>query len=56
MKTMKSPLGSIYISHRSIAAIASQSAMESYGVVGLATKEHCFWLGKCDRKGPDARG
>jgi uncharacterized alkaline shock family protein YloU len=31
-------LGHIYISHHAIATIASQSALESYGVVGLATK------------------
>jgi uncharacterized alkaline shock family protein YloU len=32
------PLGNIYISHRAIATISSQSALESYGVVGLAPK------------------
>jgi uncharacterized alkaline shock family protein YloU len=31
-------LGNIFISHRAIATIASQSALESYGVVGLAAK------------------
>lgn len=31
-------LGNIYISHKAIASIASQSALESYGVVGLAAK------------------
>jgi uncharacterized alkaline shock family protein YloU len=31
-------LGNIYISHRAIASIAHQSALESYGVVGLAAK------------------
>jgi uncharacterized alkaline shock family protein YloU len=30
--------GSIFISHRAIASIAHQAAMESYGVVGLAAK------------------
>lgn len=30
--------GNIYISHRAISTIASQSALESYGVVGLAAK------------------
>lgn len=30
--------GNIYISHRAIATIASQSALESYGVVGLSAK------------------
>ena len=38
MKKQFNPLGSIYIGHRAIATIASQSALESYGVVGLATK------------------
>lgn len=32
------PLGNIYISHRAIATISSQSALELYGVVGLAPK------------------
>lgn len=31
-------LGNVYISHRAIASIAYQSALESYGVVGLAAK------------------
>jgi len=31
-------LGSIFISHRALASIASQSALESYGIVGLAAK------------------
>jgi uncharacterized alkaline shock family protein YloU len=35
---MNNPLGNIYISHRAIATIACQSALESYGVVGLAAK------------------
>jgi uncharacterized alkaline shock family protein YloU len=38
MSTMNNPLGSIYISHRAIASIAYHSALESYGVVGLAAK------------------
>lgn len=32
------PLGNIYVYHRAIATIACQSAMSSYGVVGLAAK------------------
>jgi uncharacterized alkaline shock family protein YloU len=32
------PLGNIYIYHRAIATIACQSALSSYGVVGLAAK------------------
>jgi len=32
------PLGNIYISHRAIATVVSQSMQLSYGVVGLAAK------------------
>jgi uncharacterized alkaline shock family protein YloU len=39
MSEETNPLGNIYISHRAIATIASQSALESYGVVGLAAKD-----------------
>lgn len=38
MKEDTNPLGNVYISHRAIATIAYQSALESYGVVGLAAK------------------
>jgi uncharacterized alkaline shock family protein YloU len=41
MKNMSAgtnPHGNIYISHRAIGTIAHQSALESYGVVGLAAK------------------
>ncbi|MHC1741261.1 MAG: Asp23/Gls24 family envelope stress response protein [Anaerolineaceae bacterium] len=38
MSTVNNPLGSIFISHRAIASIASRTTMESYGVVGLAAK------------------
>ena len=38
MKENKNPMGNIYVSHRAIATIAYQSAVESYGVVGLAAK------------------
>ena len=31
-------LGNIYISYLAMATIANQSALESYGVVGLAAK------------------
>ncbi len=30
--------GNIYVTHKAIATIASQSALESYGVVGMASK------------------
>lgn len=32
-------LGNIFVSHKAIATIASHSALESYGVVGLAPKD-----------------
>lgn len=32
------PLGNIFISHHAIATVAQHSALESYGVVGLAAK------------------
>jgi uncharacterized alkaline shock family protein YloU len=38
MSTVNNPLGSIFISHRAIASMAYHTTMESYGVVGLATK------------------
>jgi uncharacterized alkaline shock family protein YloU len=38
MNSTTNTLGSIYISHRSIASIACQSALASYGIVGLAAK------------------
>jgi uncharacterized alkaline shock family protein YloU len=38
MNEPSKPLGNIYISHQAIATIANQSALESYGVVGLAAK------------------
>jgi uncharacterized alkaline shock family protein YloU len=38
MNSVTNTLGSIYISHRAIASIACQSALSSYGVVGLAAK------------------
>jgi uncharacterized alkaline shock family protein YloU len=38
MNSTENPLGSIFISHRALSSIAHQSAIESYGVVGLAAK------------------
>lgn len=32
------PLGNIFVSYRAIATVAYQSALQSYGVVGLAAK------------------
>jgi uncharacterized alkaline shock family protein YloU len=38
MTENNTPIGNIYVSHRAIATVASQTALESYGVVGLAAK------------------
>jgi len=38
MSESNNKFGNIYVSHRAIATIACQSALESYGVVGLAAK------------------
>jgi uncharacterized alkaline shock family protein YloU len=38
MKEGNNPLGNIYVSYRAISTVAYQSALQSYGVVGLAAK------------------
>ncbi len=38
MSESNNKFGNIYVSHHAIATIACQSALESYGVVGLAAK------------------
>jgi len=38
MSTVNNPIGSIFLSHRAIATIANEAALESYGVVGLTAK------------------
>jgi uncharacterized alkaline shock family protein YloU len=38
MKDGNNPLGNIYVSYRAISTVAYQSALQSYGVVGLAAK------------------
>lgn len=38
MSEKKIQIGSIFISHQAIASVACQSALSSYGVVGLAPK------------------
>jgi uncharacterized alkaline shock family protein YloU len=38
MSESNNQFGNIYVSHHSIATIACQSTLESYGVVGLAAK------------------
>lgn len=52
MKSSDLPIGSIYISNRSIASIASQSALESYGIVGLASKNLAMGLSNVLTKDP----
>ncbi len=47
------PLGNIYISHQAIATIANQSALESYGVVGLAAKNAVEGLAQVLVKDPN---
>lgn len=38
MTDVNNPLGNIFVTHRAISTIACQSALESYGIVGLAAK------------------
>jgi uncharacterized alkaline shock family protein YloU len=38
MENTNNPLGNIFVSYRAIASVACQSALSSYGVVGLAAK------------------
>jgi uncharacterized alkaline shock family protein YloU len=38
MKEGTNPLGNIYVSHRAIATIVYETALESYGVVGFTAK------------------
>jgi uncharacterized alkaline shock family protein YloU len=38
MKDSSNPLGNIFVSYRAIASVVSQTATQSYGVVGLAAK------------------
>ena len=52
MSEEANPLGNIYISHRAIATISSQSALESYGVVGLAPKNLAQGLAQVLTKDP----
>ncbi len=46
------PLGNIFVSHRAIATIASQAALLSYGVVGLAAKNLAEGLAQALTKDP----
>lgn len=45
-------MGNIFISHRAIASIAHQAALESYGVVGLAAKNLAEGLAQALVKDP----
>jgi uncharacterized alkaline shock family protein YloU len=38
MKEGNNPIGNVYVSYRAIASVVYQSALQSYGVVGLAAK------------------
>jgi len=44
MTTVTNSTGSIFLSHRAIATIASQATLESYGVVGLTAKKRRQWI------------
>jgi uncharacterized alkaline shock family protein YloU len=46
------PVGNIYVSHRAIATIASQAALSSYGVIGLAAKNLAEGLAQVLTKDP----
>jgi uncharacterized alkaline shock family protein YloU len=52
MSSLNNPLGSIFISHKAIAAIAYHTTMESYGVVGLAAKTFAEGLSQALVKDP----
>lgn len=52
MKDGTNPLGNIFVSHRAIATIACQSALSSYGVVGLAAKNIAIGLAQAIIKDP----
>jgi uncharacterized alkaline shock family protein YloU len=52
MNSPENSIGTIHISHRSIASIACQSALASYGVVGLAAKNFAESLSQVLVKDP----
>ena len=52
MKEIKNPMGNVYVSHRAISTIAHQSAIESYGVVGLAAKNFAEGIAQVIVKDP----
>ena len=52
MKEGTNPLGNIYVSYRAIATVAYQSALLSYGVVGLVAKNFAKGLAHVVVKDP----
>lgn len=52
MKEGNNPLGNVYVSYRAIATVAHQSAMLSYGVVGLVAKNFAEGLAQVVVKDP----
>ena len=52
MTNETTPLGSIHVSPQAIATIAYQSALESYGVVGMAAKNMVDGLANAIAKDP----
>ena len=52
MNEENNPLGNIYISHKAIASIVHHSALETYGVVGLAARNIAEGLANAIVKDP----
>lgn len=52
MKEGSNPLGNIFVSYRAIATVAYQSAVQSYGVVGLSAKNFAEGLAQVLVKDP----
>ncbi len=52
MEEKQKPYGKIFVSNHAIATIAYQSALESYGVVGMADKDLMHGLAKVLFKDP----
>lgn len=51
--TSASVLGKVYITHRAIASVASEAALSSYGVVGLAAKNLAESISQALTKDPN---
>ncbi len=52
MTENNTPIGNIYTSHQAIATVASQTALQSYGVVGLAAKNFAEGIAQALVKDP----